>query len=103
VEALLKALADPRRQRILRLVWDHESTAGDVAARFDVSRPDISKHLRILREAGLIEERRQGTRGWYRARPERLADVRRFLDSFWDASLAAIKQSAENDARRRNA
>jgi DNA-binding transcriptional ArsR family regulator len=102
VEALLKAIAEPRRQHILRLVWDCERTAGDVAARFDVSRPDISKHLRILREAGLIEERREGTRRLYRARPERLADARRFLDSFWDVSLAAIKQSAEDDARRRN-
>jgi DNA-binding transcriptional ArsR family regulator len=102
-EALLKAIAEPRRQHILRLVWDREWTAGEVAARFDVSRPDISKHLRILREAGLIAERRAGTRRLYRARPERLADARRFLDTFWDASLAAIKQSAEADARRRNA
>jgi DNA-binding transcriptional ArsR family regulator len=102
VEALLKAIADPRRQQILRLVWDREWSAGQVAARFDVSRPDISKHLRVLRQAGLIEERREGTRRLYRARPERLADVRSFLDSFWDVSLAAIKQSAEDDARRRN-
>jgi len=103
VEALLKAIAEPRRQDILRLVWDHERSAGEVAAQFDVSRPDISKHLRVLRQAGLIHERRDGTRRLYRARPERLADVRRFLDSFWDTSLAAIKQSAEADARRRNA
>ena len=102
MEALLKAIAEPRRQHILRLVWDRESTAGEVAARFDVSRPDISKHLRVLREAGLITERRQGTRRLYRARPERLAEVRRFLDSFWDTSLAAIKHAAEADARRRS-
>jgi len=80
VEALLKAIAEPRRQQILRLVWDREWTAGEVAARFDVSRPDISKHLRILREAGLIAERRVGTRRLYRARPERLAEVRQFLE-----------------------
>lgn len=101
MEAVLKAIAEPRRQQILRLVWDREWSAGQVAARFDVSRPDISKHLRILREAGLISERRDGTRRLYRARPERLADVRRFLDSFWDDSLAAIKHSAEADARQR--
>jgi DNA-binding transcriptional ArsR family regulator len=101
VEDVLKAIADPRRQAILRLVWDRERTAGDVAACFALSRPNISKHLRILRQAGLIDERRDGTRRLYRARPERLADARRFLDSFWDASLAAIKQSAEDDARRR--
>jgi DNA-binding transcriptional ArsR family regulator len=102
VQALLKALAEPRRQEILRLVWNRECSAGEVAARFDVSRPDISKHLRILREAGLVEERRDGTRRLYRARPERLSDVRRFLDSFWDTSLAAIKQAAEADAQRRH-
>ena len=62
MEAVLKAMADPHRQRILRLVWDRECTAGQVAACFDVSRPDISKHLRILRQAGLIHERRAGTR-----------------------------------------
>jgi DNA-binding transcriptional ArsR family regulator len=101
VEALLKAIAEPRRQEILRLIWGKELTAGEVAARFDVSRPNISKHLRILRQAGLAVERREGTRRLYRARPERLADARAFLESFWDDSLAAIKRSAELDAQQR--
>ena len=103
MEAVLKAIAEPCRQEIIRLVWHEERTAGDVAAHFDLSRPNISKHLRILKEAGLIEERRQGTRRLYRARPERLADARRFLETFWDEGLAAIKRSAEDDARRRRA
>jgi DNA-binding transcriptional ArsR family regulator len=101
VEQLLKAIADPRRQQILRLVWGQERTAGEVAANFDVSRPAVSKHLRILREAGLIEERRSGTQRLYRARQERLADVHGFLESFWDDGLAAVKHSAETDARAR--
>ena len=101
MEQLLKAIADPRRQQILRLVWGQERTAGEVAANFDVSRPAVSKHLRILREAGLIEERRSGTQRLYRARQERLADVRGFLESFWDDGLAAVKRSAETDARAR--
>ena len=101
MERLLKAIADPRRQQILRLVWGQERTAGEVAANFDVSRPAVSKHLRILREAGLIEERRSGTQRLYRARQDRLADVRGFLESFWDDGLAAIKRSAETDARAR--
>lgn len=101
MEALLKAIAEPRRQEILRLIWGKELTAGEVAARFDVSRPNISKHLRILRQAGLAVERREGTRRLYRARPERLADARAFLESFWDDSLAAIKRSAELDAQQR--
>ena len=99
VETVLKAIAEPRRQEILRLLWQRERAAGEVAAHFDISRPAISKHLRILKEAGLVEERRAGTQRLYRARPERLADARRFLESFWDEGLAAIKRSAEGDAR----
>ena len=103
METVLKAIAEPRRQEILRLLWQRERAAGDVAAHFDISRPAISKHLRILKEAGLLEERHAGTRRLYRARPERLADARRFLESFWDEGLAAIKRAAEDDARGRRA
>ena len=101
VETVLKAIAEPRRQEILRLLWQRERAAGEVAAHFDISRPAISKHLRILKQAGLLEERRAGTQRLYRARPERLADARRFLESFWDEGLAAIKRSAEDAARDR--
>lgn len=100
-EALLKALAEPQRQAILRLLWQRERRAGDVARHFAVSRPAISKHLRILKEVGLVAERREGTQRLYRARPERLAEARRFLESFWDEGLEAIKRSSEEDARRR--
>lgn len=98
---MLKALADPRRQQILRLVWSTERSAGEVAAQFDISRPAVSKHLRVLREAGLVHERRIGTQRLYRTRQDGLADVRRFLESFWDDGLAAVKRSAEADARAR--
>ena len=91
----LKAIAAPRRQEILRLVWTQERAAGDIAQHFDVSRPAISKHLRILREAGLVDERRKGTQRLYSARAESLLELRRFLDSFWDQGLQAIKQAAE--------
>ena len=101
MESVLKAIAEPRRQEILRLIWAQEVTAGDVAAHFDLSRPNISKHLRILKEAGLAKERREGTRRLYRACPEPLDEARAFLESFWDEGLAAIKRSAEADARRR--
>jgi DNA-binding transcriptional ArsR family regulator len=102
-ESALKAIAEPRRQQILRLVWSQERAAGEIATHFEISRPAISKHLRVLREAGLIDERRDGTQRLYRARPERLADARRVLESFWDERLDAIKHSAEDDARRREA
>lgn len=103
METVLKAIAEPRRQEILRLIWRQERTAGDVAAHFDISRPAVSKHLRILKEAGLLQERRVGTQRRYLARREGLADARRFLESFWDEGLAAIKRSAEDAARDRRA
>jgi DNA-binding transcriptional ArsR family regulator len=100
-EAALKAIAEPRRREILRLVWSRELPAGEIATHFEISRPAISKHLRVLREAGLVDERRDGTHRLYRARPEGVADARRVLESFWDESLSAIKRSAEDDVRRR--
>ncbi len=95
MELALKAIAEPRRQEILRLVWSQERAAGEIARYFDVTRPAISKHLRVLREAGLVEERRSGTRRLYTARIESIAELRRFLESFWDEGLRAIKQAAE--------
>jgi DNA-binding transcriptional ArsR family regulator len=96
-QTVLKAIAEPRRQEILRLVWRQECAAGEIAAHFEISRPAISKHLRVLREAGLVEERRDGTQRLYRARPGRLAEARRLLESFWGEGLDAIKRSAEDD------
>jgi DNA-binding transcriptional ArsR family regulator len=96
VELALKAIAEPRRQEILRLVWSKERAAGDIARHFEVSRPAISKHLRVLKEAGLVDERRKGTQRLYTARTESLLELRRFLDSFWDEGLLAIKQAAES-------
>jgi DNA-binding transcriptional ArsR family regulator len=95
----LKAIAEPRRQEILRLVWSQERAAGEIAQHFQVSRPAISKHLRVLREAGLVQERRLGTQRLYRARVESLLELRRFLDSFWDEGLLSIKQAAESSSR----
>jgi DNA-binding transcriptional ArsR family regulator len=100
VNEALKAIAEPRRQAILRLVWSQERPAGDIASHFDVSRPAISKHLRILREAGLVEERRKGTLRLYRAREESVLELRRFLESFWDEGLLAIKHAAEGPRER---
>jgi DNA-binding transcriptional ArsR family regulator len=100
VDAALKALAEPRRREILRLVWDAERSAGDIAAQFDVSRPAISQHLRVLKEADLIVERREGTRRWYRARPEGLEGLRAYLESFWEDNLGELKKQAERQERR---
>jgi DNA-binding transcriptional ArsR family regulator len=100
MEAVLKAIAEPRRREILRLVTDDELTAGEIAARFDVTRPAISQHLTILRNAGLLEERREGTRRLYRVRPEAFGEVRAYLESFWDEGLLALKHVVESYERR---
>ena len=83
MEAVARAIAEPRRRAILRLVRDDELPAGEIAAHFDVTRPAVSQHLTVLKGAGLLTERREGTRRLYRARPEGLEDLREFLDEFW--------------------
>jgi len=95
VDDALKAIAEPRRRAILRLVSGDELAAGEIAAQFDVSRPAISQHLGVLREAGLVEERRAGTRRLYRARPEGIAELRSFLDDLWAASLDVARRLVE--------
>ena len=101
MEAALKAISAPRRREILALVRDDELAAGEIARRFDVTRPAVSQHLTVLKEAGLVSERRNGTRRLYRARPEGLEELRRFLESFWDPRLEALKREAEKEERKR--
>jgi DNA-binding transcriptional ArsR family regulator len=95
METALRALSDPGRRRILTLVRDEEHSAGEIAAEFTVSWPAVSQHLRVLKEAGLVTERREGTRRLYRARREGLDDVRAFLDEFWDDKLERLKREVE--------
>jgi DNA-binding transcriptional ArsR family regulator len=101
MDAALRAIAEPRRRRILELVKDAERTAGEIAAEFEVSRPAISQHLTVLKEAGLVAERREGTKRLYRARPEGLAGLREFLDRFWGESLERLKAAAELEQGRK--
>lgn len=101
MEAAIRALAEPRRRRILELVADRELSAGEIAAQFEVTRPAVSQHLGVLREAGLIVERREGTRRLYRARPEGFTDVRAFLERFWDVGLERLKEAAELEEGRK--
>lgn len=93
------AIADQNRREILRLVQETELSAGEIAAHFDVTRPAISQHLRVLAEAELVTIRKEGTRRLYRARPEGLVLVREFLEEFWDNSLRQLKKVAENQER----
>ena len=102
METALKAIAAPRRRQILQLVRDEELSAGEIASHFDVTRPAVSQDLTLLKEAGLVDERRNGTRRLYRARPEGLAELRAFLEEFWDARLDALKREAEREERKKD-
>ena len=81
---------------------DRELAAGEIASHFEVTRPAISQHLAVLREAGLVSERREGTRRLYRARPEGLEELRRFLDGFWSFGLQRLRRAAEDEQRQRS-
>jgi len=96
MDAALKALAEPRRRAILKLVWSQELPATEIAAQFgDVSRPAISQHLAVLKEAELVTERRDGTRRLYRANPQTMAELRTFLDDYWTSGLERLRDAAE--------
>ena len=86
MDEALRAIAEPRRRAILRLVASREMAAGEIARHFDVSRPAISQHLSLLRQARLVTERRDGTRRLYRARAQGLDEIRAFLEDLRVAS-----------------
>jgi DNA-binding transcriptional ArsR family regulator len=102
MEAAVRAIAAPRRRQILSLVRDGELSAGEIADHFDVTRPAVSQHLNVLKEAGLVSERRNGTKRLYRARPEGLAELKAFLEEFWDERLEALKSEAEKEERKKH-
>ena len=96
-EEAINALGDPTRRAILERLADRPRSVGEVARGLPVSRPAVSQHLRVLREAGLVSERREGTRRVYRVDPAGLADLRAYFDSFWGQALADFKASAERE------
>jgi len=96
VDAALKALAEPRRREILRLVWRDELPATDIADHFrEVTRSAISQHLGVLKAAGLVSERRDGTRRLYRAQQDEMKKLRTFLDDYWTTGLERLRDVAE--------
>ena len=95
----LRAIADSTRRRILKLVWESELTAGEIAVGFDVSRPAISQHLKVLLDARLVAVRGDGTRRYYRANSESLGALHAFIGEFWDESLARLKLEAEREQK----
>ena len=97
---MLRALAEPQRRRILTLVREGELPAGEIAGHFDITHQAVSQHLRVLRDAGLLRERRDGTRRLYAIRPEAIEPVRDFLEELWPSSLRRLKAAVESDQRR---
>jgi DNA-binding transcriptional ArsR family regulator len=95
----LQVIAAPRRRRILELVWDQELPAGDIAAEFDVSWSAISQHLRVLKAAGFVTERREGTSRLYRADQAALGPLRSVLEQHWRGGLNRIMDLAEAEQR----
>src|SRR5438270_11336636 len=100
MDTAIRAIAEPRRREILRLVWDSERSSGEIASHFDITGPAVSQHLRVLKEAGLVNERREGTRHLFSANRAALREVRDHLAWMWDDGLTDLKRAAENEAKR---
>lgn len=99
---VLRALVEPRRVEILCLLREAEMTSGAISQHFEVTRPTVSQHLQVLKHAGLVSMRREGTKRLYRARPEGLEDVREFVEDFWVGRLERLRLAVDEaeEARR---
>ena len=102
MDLALKALAEPHRREILRLVLSQERPAGEIAAHFDVSHAAVSQHLRVLKDAGLVRERRDGRNRLYSAHLPSIGALRKELEAFWSTALLNLKHEAEAEQRRKN-
>ena len=95
----MDALGDRTRRAIFEMLRNGPLAVGEIAGELPVSRPAVSQHLRVLKEAGLVTERRNGTRRIYRVDPDGVATLRAYFDEFWNEALAAFKQAAEDERR----
>ncbi|MEH7335028.1 metalloregulator ArsR/SmtB family transcription factor [Neobacillus drentensis] len=102
IEKVLHALAEPRRRDILYLVRDGELTSSAIASHFEISAPAVSQHLKVLEQSGLVVVRRDGTKRYYGIRRDGFAELKQYIDRFWDDSLLRLKEAAEEEERRRN-
>ncbi|RCW47987.1 ArsR/SmtB family transcription factor [Paenibacillus prosopidis] len=102
IEKAIHALTEPRRRDILYLVRNGELTSSAIASHFDISAPAVSQHLKVLEESGLVVVRRDGTKRYYRIRREGFADLKAYIDRFWDDSLLRLKEAAEEEERRKH-
>ena len=95
-EAALPALADPTRRRVFEQLGSGPKPVGRIADNMPVSRPAVSQHLKVLQEAGLVRQRREGTRRVYEIDPAGLGALRRWLDMFWDDALESFRAEVES-------
>ena len=93
------ALADPTRREVFERLASGPRSVGELAHGLPVSRPAVSQHLKVLKEAGLVSDRPEGARRVYRIDPEGLGPIRAWLDQFWDAALEAFRAEVEGDDR----
>ncbi len=91
----ITALADPTRRAVLEELRDGPRAVGEIARRLPVSRPAVSQHLRVLKDAGLVRDRAEGTRRLYSVNGDGLAELRDYVNEFWDETLAAFKAAAD--------
>jgi DNA-binding transcriptional ArsR family regulator len=96
-EAVLRAIAEPRRQAMLRLVRDEPRSVGQIAAHFDITQQAVSQHLQVLKDAGLVAVRKSGARRLYVVRPEGLGSLEAFLADLWPTGLKRLKETVESD------
>lgn len=94
MEAALKAIAHPARRRLLQLVWEGERTVGELAAEARLNEPTTSKHLKVLREAGLVTARIDVNRRFYRVEPDAVAKLAASLENFWGDRLERLAEAA---------
>ena len=95
----IAALADPTRRAVFERLRGGPRPVVEIARGLPVSRPAVSQHLRVLKEAGLVRERREGTRNYYSVNGDGLIDLREYFEEFWDEALAAFKEAAEKGAQ----
>lgn len=97
----MQVVSEPRRREILRLVWDRELSAGEIAGRFDVTFGAVSQHLGVLRDAGFVTLRRDGNRRLYRADQARLGPLAKALEAMWTETLDRLADAVEAEVRGR--
>jgi DNA-binding transcriptional ArsR family regulator len=96
----MDALGDPTRRAIFERLADGPKAVGEIANELPVSRPAVSQHLKVLKQAGLVTDRAQGTRRLYQLNPQGIQDLRAYFDQFWNQALASFKEAVEMEEQR---